>query len=49
MQPKSINEKTLMMSSLGLKASKTRKIVSLFHLILEIFTLQLLRSYYQNA
>ena len=37
MQPKLINGKTLMMSSVGLKASKIRKIVSSFHLILEDF------------
>ena len=49
MQPKLINGKTLMMSSVGLKASKTSKIVSSFHLILKIFTLQLLRNSYQNA
>ena len=36
-------------SLIGLKASKTSKIVSLFHLILKIFTLQLLRNCYQNA
>ena len=49
MPPKSINGKTLMMSSVGLKASKTSKIVSLFHLILKIFISQLLRNSYQNA
>ena len=48
MQPKSINGKALMMSSVALNASKTSKILSLFHLILKIFTLQLLRSSYQN-
>ena len=49
MQPKSINGKTLMMSSIALNASKTSKIVSLFDLILKIFTLKLLRNSYQNA
>ena len=49
MQPKSITGKTLTMSSVGLKASKISKIVSLFHLILKIFTLQLLKNYYQNT
>ena len=49
MQPRPINEKKLRMSSVGLKASKTSKIVRLFHLILKIFTLQLLRKCYQNA
>ena len=39
MQPKLINGKTLMMSSVGLKASKISKIVSSFHLILKIFTI----------
>ena len=37
MQPTLINGKTLMMSSVGLKASKASKIVSSFHLILKIF------------
>ena len=36
-------------SLIGLKASKTSKIVSLFHLILKIFTLQIQRNCYQNA
>ena len=45
MQAKSINGKT----SVGLKASKTSKIVSLFHLILKILALQLLRNSYENA
>ena len=49
MQPKLINGKTLMMSFVSLKASKTIKIVSLFHLILKIVTLELLRNSYQNA
>ena len=49
MQPKSINGKTLMMSSVGLKASKSSKVVSSFYLILKIFTLQSLRKSYQNA
>ena len=40
---------TNVMSSVGSKVSKTSKIVSLFHLILKIFTLQLLRNSYQNA
>ena len=44
MQLKLINGKTLMMSSVGLKVSKTSNIVRLFHLILKIFTLQLLKS-----
>ena len=39
MQLKSVNGKILKMSSVGLKASKTSKIVGLFHLILNIFTL----------
>ena len=34
MQPNSTNGKTLMMLSVGLKASNTSKKVSLFHLIL---------------
>ena len=38
-----------MMSSIGLKASETSKVKSLFHLTLYIFTLQLLRNSYQNA
>ena len=41
--------KNTKMSSVGLKASKTSKIVSLFYLILKIFTLQFLRIFYQNA
>ena len=49
MQQKLINGKTLMISSVGLKASKTSKIASSFHLILKIFTLQLLRNSYQNT
>ena len=49
MQQKSINRKTLTMSSVGSKASKTSKTVSLFHLILKTFTLQLLRNCYQNV
>ena len=48
MQPKLINGKTLMMSSVGLKASKISKILSSFHLILKIFTLPLPRNSYQN-
>ena len=44
MQLKLINGKTLMMSSVGLKVSKTSNIVKLFHLILKIFTLQLLKN-----
>ena len=46
---KVILDKRNLMSSVGLKASKTSKIVSLFYLILKIFTLQLLRIFYQNA
>lgn len=38
MQPKSVNEKTLMMPSVGLKASKGIKIVRLFNLILKILS-----------
>ena len=49
MEPKLINEKTLMVSSVGLKASKTSKIAILFNFILKIFTLQPLRNSYQNA
>ena len=49
MQPKLINGKTLIMSAVGLKASKTSKIVSSFHLIFKIFTLQLLSNSYQNV
>ena len=50
MQPKSVSGKTLMTSSVGLlKASKTSKIVCLFHLTLNIFTLHLLKNSYQNA
>ena len=41
--------KTLTMLSVGLEASKTSQIVSLFHLILKIFTLQVLKNCYQNA
>ena len=44
-----INVKTLMMSLVGLKASKTNKIVKLFYLILNIFILQLLRNNYKNT
>ena len=40
---------TNVMSSVGSKVLKTSKIVRLFHLILKIFTLQLLRNSYQNA
>ena len=49
MQPKSNNKKTLMMSSVDLKASKISKIVGLFHLILQTFSLQLLTNSYKNA
>ena len=48
MQPRSINEKTLMITSVGLNASKTRKILSLFHLILKIFTLKQFMSKIQH-
>ena len=40
---------TNVMSSVGSKVSKTSKIGNLFHLILKIFTLQLLRNSHQNA
>ena len=49
MQPKLINGKTLTISSGGLKASKTSNILSLLHLKLKIFTLQLVRNCYQNV
>ena len=46
-----VNGKTLTMSSVGLKASKTSKIVSLFHLIWNKLTILhvLLRNCYQNT
>ena len=44
MQRQSIIGKTLMMPLVGLKASKASKSVSLFYLVLKIFTLQLLRT-----
>ena len=46
MQPKSINGKILMTSS---RASRTSKVISLLNLILKVFTLQLLRNFYENA
>ena len=49
MQPKSVNRKRLMMSLVGSKASRASKIVSLFYLILKIFTRQLLRNSCRNA
>ena len=39
MQPKSISGKTLMKSSVGLKAPKTSKILSLFHLIFHLISI----------
>ena len=49
MQPKPINGKTLMMLSVRSKTSRTSKVVSLFHSILKIFTLQFLRNSCQNT
>ena len=45
MLPKSISGKTVMMSSVGLEASKQVKLI----VYLKIFTLKLLRTFYQNA
>ena len=44
-----MNGKTLTISSVGSKALRIGKIVRLIHLILKIFTLQLLRNSYKNA